>query len=176
MILRVIPILFLFLFLSSCSSTIYVHKDPTVHSDRIFSYEQVNSRIRGDTASIKLINDSVYSASNVLIYADSTTFTNNNTNMQHRINTSDILSIKRIDHTSGAITGLGYGLLAGASLGLITSFARSNADRENSAWSVIIFSGAGSVAGICLGSLNGNVQEFKFQSDSSSASKKSLNK
>ena len=67
----VIAVIFLF---HGCASTIEVRNDEPLNNDRVFNFNQVNSRIHGHTVKITELGGTTHMATDIIIDQDTTRY------------------------------------------------------------------------------------------------------
>jgi hypothetical protein len=106
-------LIFTWMILSGCSSTIQVRIDEPLNNDRIFKYDQVNARSEYCPGTLVCAGGISYEVKGVLVARDSTRFFEMNSDIKRSIATEDVLSIRRNDRASGAFTGGLLGAVTG---------------------------------------------------------------
>jgi hypothetical protein len=151
-------------FLVGCSTTIPVRPDESLNNDRVFNYDQVNARIESTVVTLHCAGRDSFEADGVRVARDSTVFAELESGLRHSIATRDLLTIRRKDHFSGAVTGGLLGSLAGLGAGLAVILSHGGQSGDGG-WGLLAIGmiGAGGLAGACVGALAGSTQEFQFQ-------------
>ena len=131
----------------SCSSTYYVKNEDS-------SYNEMNKKLKGDKVILKLINGEEISGDNVYVKSDSTSVADIN------FPTARIKEITINNHGTGALKGMGYGILSTAIISGVSYLLQQ--DEPYSEVVFIILPPLGLVLGALIGGIHGDIDKFIF--------------
>jgi len=156
-----------FFLLTACSSTHFINNDET-------SFNEVNKKLEGRNVTLELITDEEISGYNVKVKSDSTTVEDG------KISTNTIKEITYNNHGMGALKGLGYGLIGGASFGFLMGYITHSSQNgmlvpdspaESGLMVATAFGGIVAITGLLVGAIHGDVEDFIFLSAEESIEK-----
>lgn len=156
--------------LAGCSSTIQVRIDEPLNNDRVFNYDQVNSRVDGSPGTVVCVDGTTYEVNGVYVAKDSTVFTETGLGIRHVIPTHDLLNIKHKNYGAGAFSGGLLGSLAGLTTGIVILVFQNDHSPDSGMGAFVLILGpigGGAFVGAVIGSLEGSTQEFQFQASQS---------
>jgi hypothetical protein len=156
--------IFVFLFLSNCSSTRMVDDQSTNPKPNYISYSDLQNQIKNKHAQITMRNGTVYQGIIIQIDSDSMRFQNPHDPIAVIVPTSQISQIGQSDHLGGAISGFFLSIPGGGLLGWAYGSVLFKGDMRGLGIGLSTFFGmiGGSVIGCFVGGIHGFHFIFQF--------------
>ena len=178
----------LFIFLCSCSTSYQV--GPIAKKD-IFSYEQVNEKLKGKFVKIILNDGSKIKAKDIAVSLDSVswnsvTWTGGKTRLvpHEKVYIKQFNKIVTIHHGIGGLDGIGIAIVGGVLVGIIVGSATAiegsatagTPSLDFEAAGLFSLSLAGIIPGLIIGAIVGHKYNYEFQNSDKKNSDKKNNK
>jgi hypothetical protein len=160
---RRLPFLLLILpcLMCSCSHTYTVTFDRETPRGDTVTVGTLNKRLADRRAMILPRTGTEFAISDVLLSRDSCLFTNDS--RRDYLPTADVLSIRRVDHFSGALGGFGLGIVSGLVLGYGTGkLAQASTGDSMSGLVGIIPMVLAPVIGLVVGAVIGTTTDYQL--------------
>lgn len=146
--MKIHPIFFISVFFFiSCSSTHFIKSDDS-------SFNEVNERLKGEKCTIELVNGEEIVENNIKVESDSTTVG------ERKISTKTIKEIVIKNHGTGALKGMGYGLLSTSILSGILYLSSKDEPYSDVVW--VIYPPMGLALGGLFGGIHGDIEKLVF--------------
>jgi len=151
-------ILTLILIFFSCSATYYVKPEKS-------SYQELNEKLAEKKVKLEFTNGEKNYGDSIEVSTTST-FVGGKT-----YSTEDINKISITYHGKGALKGLGYGLIGGASFGFLMGYITHSSQTgmlvpdspaESGLMVATVFGSIGAITGLLVGAIHGDVEDFIF--------------
>jgi hypothetical protein len=159
--LQILSALLLFL-VTACSSSYVVSS-----SNGDTSVDEFNEFTAGKEAEITLIDQSVITATNINLSADSLHWFNPETKLKTGVAKSEIREVQFTDWGLGGLEGAGFGFLSGGTVGvlLIAGAAAVGSELDDSAYSksFVGIGVVGALIGFTIGAIIGHTNEYEFE-------------
>jgi hypothetical protein len=151
--MKIHPIFVILLFFYiSCSSTYYVKNEDS-------SYNHINKKLKGENATVTLVNKQELVGKNIEVKFDSTSVEKIN------IHTKDIKEITIKNHDWGVIKGTGLGVLVGAAMGGMIYVTTTTNKPMGFGLVLIALPVLGLFSGALIGGIVGDIETFVFPSN-----------
>jgi hypothetical protein len=153
------------LLISGCSSTIAVRENEPLNNDRIFNFDQVNTRLEDVPATIVAKSGVEVGATQVHVAQDSISFWDTKRDSRWAMATNEVETIHYRDHGTGALSGFLGGLVGGIPVGLILIMINNdhNADHGLANLGIVFLSILGTaLTGVVVGAAAGSPIKFQF--------------
>ena len=149
----------------ACSTTHLITPSP---QDDEMSFDEFNAGLDQKEATIVFTNDTSVAALGVSITPDSLFWSDATTSTRKSGSIKSIKSVVVVEQGEGAVEGMYLGLLSGVVVGLVTAAVAVGEphDLEGLAYIILpaVGGGAGLVAGLIVGIVNGHPYTYQFQS------------
>ena len=159
-------ILFACLLISGCTSVILVDPEEPLDNDRVFNYDQVNTRLIGEATTVTCTTGRTFDCYISEVRRDSTLFYGQLSSTLEAVSTTDVLKMEYRNRGAGAFTGTVVGTLGGIGLGIGIMLATSDGSADSRMGAAVLFVGAlagGAILGGVTGYLQGSTHEYRFK-------------
>jgi hypothetical protein len=157
--------LFVCLLISGCTSVVLVDPEEPLDNDRVFNYDQANTRLTGEATRITCKGGRIFDCYLSEVRRDSTVFYGQLSHTREAVRTTDVLKVEYRNRGAGAFTGVVIGTLGGIGVGGIV-IATSDGSADARMGAAVLFVGAiagGAILGGVVGYLQGSTHEYRFK-------------